>query len=165
MLRMGPEGYGGKCEPSYNGDVTLAYSTNIGRTWFDIGTYQAVLYNTGPFFHISVALPEQGWSNTTRFKFYQVTKPPATHACMPSQLSHLTKALPFGFAIWLCHGSTSAVLYGVALSCWGFGVWRDWKRVVLCQYVVSCCVVRCGGSPLGYLPTKVDLHQLVLVTF
>ena len=95
---MGPEGYGGKCEPSYNGDVTLAYSTDIGKTWFDIGTYQAVLYNTGPFFHISTTLPEQGWSNTTRFKFYQVTKPPATHACMPSQLSHLTKALPFGFA-------------------------------------------------------------------
>ena len=76
QLLMGPkEGHrsntDSRCKEAYQGDVTVAYSTDQGHNWYDIASYQAPLYNLGKWSHISAKLPKEGYSNTTRIRLYQ----------------------------------------------------------------------------------------------
>lgn len=59
------------CRTGYIGTVNLEYSINKGVNWTTIVAYNPAVYRSDEFFHISVDIPEAGWTNQTRIRFNQ----------------------------------------------------------------------------------------------
>ena len=59
------------CKTNYGGDVYVECSTDAGKNWHLVKSYESVKWRQDKFFRINLGFPEECMSSTTRFRFSQ----------------------------------------------------------------------------------------------
>jgi len=59
------------CKTGFQGNIFVEFSTNHGANWTQLMEYEPAVYRADHFFPVSLVLPGDGHSNTTRFRFEQ----------------------------------------------------------------------------------------------
>ena len=74
MMFMPPLGFDVSnpfCKTGYIGTVFADYSTNQGKNWTNIASFDPSLYRSEGFFEVRLEIPKEGWTNHTRVRFDQ----------------------------------------------------------------------------------------------